>query len=236
MSRNNLVAHPPTPDRSAMLAEYQRLQFDSTQWRMSEANAQFGYVSPCSIRVYGMCSLCASYPRHLIVPVALDDVRLSESAKFRLLNRLPVAVWRCASNGAVLLRSAQPGSGLGLFGYRSDADETILQSAIDCVTPNKVRCIMIIQNLTTVHTIASKTSLSSMLRKSSLDGRTATENCKLSNGHAPGQPVNGTTTGAKSPRLLIMDARSWSAAWANRYKGGGYENTGGHAMGHMYCL
>ena len=42
MAKNNVVPYVVSAERSAMLAEYQRLQFDSTQWRISEANAQFG--------------------------------------------------------------------------------------------------------------------------------------------------------------------------------------------------
>jgi hypothetical protein len=59
------------------------------------------------------CSLCSSYPRHLIVPTSITDTQLKSSADFRLLKRMPVCVWR-HRNGAVLMRSAQPTTGPGL--------------------------------------------------------------------------------------------------------------------------
>jgi myotubularin-related protein 3/4 len=161
---------------STTVAEFHRLMFDRCGcWRVSDANGQF--------------ALCPSYPRHLIVPCAVLDPQLKDSAKFRLLQRLPVCVWRHRTHGSVLMRSAQPAVGLAFFGWRSEADERILQTAVACMT----------------HSCAK-----------------VNKPCADSNGveQSSTEQSNGTM-----PPLLILDARSYTSAWANKAKGGGFENT-----------
>jgi hypothetical protein len=35
-----------------------------------------------------------------------------------------------------------------------------------------------------------------------------------------------TTTTTTAQQMLVIDARSYTSAWANKYKGGGFESTG----------
>lgn len=75
-------------------AEFKHLGYDENKWRITEANDQF--------------KLCQTYPQYLVVPKAVSDKELERVHNGRFLSRFPVAVWRCKSFGAVLLRSAQP--------------------------------------------------------------------------------------------------------------------------------
>ena len=42
----------------------------------------------------GVCRMCSSYPKLLIVPRSVTDGELEEVAKFRVNGRIPVVVWR----------------------------------------------------------------------------------------------------------------------------------------------
>lgn len=83
-----------TQERNELSKEFQYLGYDSKKWRVTEANDQF--------------KLCRTYPQYLVVPSAVSDEELHRVHNGRFFSRFPVAVWRCKSSGAVLLRSAQP--------------------------------------------------------------------------------------------------------------------------------
>ena len=135
------------------------------------------------------------------MPTNITDEQLVEAANFRLNTRFPVCVYRCKSNGAVLMRSAQPSQGAivivrrishyhlaGVLGWRCEVDESILQTAGECMT-----------------------------------GAMPTESA------SPTEPDTVAVTNGVTPQrnVLIMDARSFPAAWTNRWaKGGGYEREG----------
>ncbi|KAG6977280.1 hypothetical protein JG688_00000515 [Phytophthora aleatoria] len=50
-------------------------------------------------------TLCETYPRHLIVPADISDIRLKAAAAFRSHQRLPVVSWIHRSNGATIVRN-----------------------------------------------------------------------------------------------------------------------------------
>nr|XP_033812309.1 myotubularin-related protein 3 isoform X6 [Geotrypetes seraphini]XP_033812310.1 myotubularin-related protein 3 isoform X6 [Geotrypetes seraphini] len=148
--------------------------------------------------------LCASYPQELIVPAWITDKELESVASFRSWKRIPAVVYRHQNNGAVIARCGQPE--VSWWGWRNADDEHLVQSvAKACATDSK-----------------SSTN-------------------KLANGNCPRDFSNGgdlsdvefdssisNASGAESlaiqpQKLLILDARSYTAAVANRAKGGGCE-------------
>ncbi|VDP10373.1 unnamed protein product [Soboliphyme baturini] len=152
---NDDAADDLDADREKIVAaEFHRLQFDSSLWRITAVNRDYGF--------------CPTFPRYWIVPLNVSDAEIQAAGRYRTLHRVPAVVWRHAENCTVLARSSQPET--GIFGWRSAADETLLQEI----------------------TIA--------VRKQSL------------------------STTNKKP-MLILDARSYTAAWANRAKGGGFESS-----------
>uniref|UniRef100_M4BKR6 Myotubularin phosphatase domain-containing protein n=1 Tax=Hyaloperonospora arabidopsidis (strain Emoy2) TaxID=559515 RepID=M4BKR6_HYAAE len=78
-------------------------------------------------------TLCSTYPRYLIVPAGIADVRLKAAAAFRSHRRLPVVSWIHRSNGATIVRSSQPL--VGLKSARSDEDELLV--CLLCCSSNK---------------------------------------------------------------------------------------------------
>ncbi|KDO17693.1 hypothetical protein SPRG_16905 [Saprolegnia parasitica CBS 223.65] len=69
--------------------------------------------------------LCDTYPRYLVVPVAMSDVKLQAAATFRSSRRLPAVCWQHPTNGAVICRSSQPL--VGLKSARSSDDEDLVR-------------------------------------------------------------------------------------------------------------
>ncbi|KAG3035881.1 Myotubularin-related protein 2 [Phytophthora cactorum] len=78
-------------------------------------------------------TLCETYPRHLIVPADISDIRLKAAAAFRSHQRLPVVSWIHRSNGATIVRSSQPL--VGLKSARSGEDELLVR--LLCCSSNK---------------------------------------------------------------------------------------------------
>ncbi|KAG3120639.1 Myotubularin-related protein 2 [Phytophthora idaei] len=78
-------------------------------------------------------TLCETYPRHLIVPADISDIRLKAAAAFRSHQRLPVVSWIHRSNGATIVRSSQPL--VGLKSSRSGEDELLVR--LLCCSSNK---------------------------------------------------------------------------------------------------
>ncbi|CAH0520007.1 unnamed protein product [Peronospora belbahrii] len=63
-------------------------------------------------------TLCDTYPRYLIVPSGISDIRLKAAAAFRSHQRLPVVCWIHRGNSATIVRSSQP-----LVGFKSSRNE-----------------------------------------------------------------------------------------------------------------
>ncbi|XP_070619205.1 phosphatidylinositol-3,5-bisphosphate 3-phosphatase MTMR3 isoform X2 [Erythrolamprus reginae] len=148
--------------------------------------------------------LCSSYPQELIVPVWITDKELESVANFRSWKRIPVVVYRHQTNGAVISRCGQPE--VSWWGWRNADDEHLVQSVAKAC--------------------ASDSKLSS--------GKLVNGNCsrEFSNGgdfsDAEFDSSISNASGAESlaiqpQKLLILDARSYTAAVANRAKGGGCE-------------
>ncbi|KAF0694765.1 Aste57867_14363 [Aphanomyces stellatus] len=70
--------------------------------------------------------LCDTYPRYLMVPADMSDVKLQVAAAFRSSQRLPVVSWQHAINHAVIARSSQPL--VGLKSARCAEDEQLVQA------------------------------------------------------------------------------------------------------------
>ncbi|CAI5746704.1 unnamed protein product [Peronospora destructor] len=78
-------------------------------------------------------TLCETYPRHLIVPADISDVRLKAAAAFRSHQRLPVISWMHPKTGATIVRSSQPL--VGFKSTRSGEDELLVY--LLCCSCNK---------------------------------------------------------------------------------------------------
>ncbi|CAG9537471.1 unnamed protein product [Cercopithifilaria johnstoni] len=106
--------HHETADSECLAQkEFLRLNYNPHSWRVSEANADY--------------SLCATYPKSVIVPKDITDDELRRACAARNNARFPAAVWCCAKNESVLLRSSQPCC--GIFNYRFPLDEKLLECA-----------------------------------------------------------------------------------------------------------
>ncbi|XP_018323498.1 myotubularin-related protein 4 isoform X3 [Agrilus planipennis] len=139
--------------------------------------------------------LCPSYPPQLLVPACITDDTLETVAKFRSSRRIPTVVWRHVDNGAIIARCSQPE--VGWLGWRSAEDEDLLKAISDACTFDRGPKTML------DNTSHSPTSLNS-------DDSTQT------------QPETGGSIQEKK-KVLIMDARSYTTAVANRARGGGCE-------------
>ncbi|NP_001088055.1 myotubularin related protein 3 homeolog S [Xenopus laevis] len=149
--------------------------------------------------------LCPSYPQELIIPAWITDKELESVANFRSLKRFPAVVYRHQSNGAVIARCGQPE--VSWWGWRNADDEHLVQSvAKACATDS------------------SRTSPGKMANggcpRNHVNGGVLTDvdfESSLSNIPPPESPS------VQPQKLLILDARSYAAAVANRAKGGGCE-------------
>lgn len=116
---------PPLPEHDGWLVysalkEYERLKFltnhqdleteGAITWRLFE-NTEF--------------RLSPTYPQFMVFPVAISERELTESARFRSHDRLPVAVWRHPRNKSVLVRSSRIKH--GIIGNQSAADRFLLR-------------------------------------------------------------------------------------------------------------
>ncbi|GMF44593.1 unnamed protein product [Phytophthora fragariaefolia] len=117
---------------SPTVAPSEEVQFDIRQ--------EYGRIGLLSLPDHLRCidqspkyTLCDTYPRHLIVPADISDVRLKAAAAFRSHQRLPVVSWIHRSNGATIVRSSQPL--VGLKSARSGEDELLVQ--LLCCSSNK---------------------------------------------------------------------------------------------------
>ncbi|XP_014642487.1 PREDICTED: myotubularin-related protein 3 isoform X3 [Ceratotherium simum simum] len=140
--------------------------------------------------------LCGSYPQELIVPAWITDKELESVASFRSWKRIPAVVYRHQSNGAVIARCGQPE--VSWWGWRNADDEHLVQSvAKACASDSR----------------SSGSKLST--RNSSRDFTNA--------GDLSDVDFGADSLAIQPQKLLILDARSYAAAVANRAKGGGCE-------------
>ncbi|XP_051540794.1 myotubularin-related protein 4-like isoform X2 [Myxocyprinus asiaticus] len=139
--------------------------------------------------------LCSSYPQKLLVPVWITDKELESVASFRSWKRIPVVVYRHQRNGAVIARCSQPE--ISWWGWRNTEDEYLVTSI--------AKACQLDPGPRTCRTRGEGPDSSDSDFDSSLTA-------------CPGS--DGSTAVQK---LLILDARSYTAAVANRAKGGGCE-------------
>ncbi|XP_066459882.1 myotubularin-related protein 3 isoform X4 [Eleutherodactylus coqui] len=147
--------------------------------------------------------LCFSYPQELIVPAWITDPELESVSSFRSWKRIPSVVYRHQSNGTVIARCGQPE--VSWWGWRNADDENLVQSIAKACTIDSSR------------SSPGKMANGSCSR-SHINGGVLTDidfDSSLSN--VP------PSSESQPHKLLILDARSYAAAVANRAKGGGCE-------------
>ncbi|XP_057677294.1 myotubularin-related protein 4 isoform X2 [Corythoichthys intestinalis] len=145
--------------------------------------------------------LCSSYPQKLLVPIWITDKELESVASFRSWKRIPVVVYRHQKNGAVIARCSQPE--ISWWGWRNTDDEYLVTSIAKACQMDmgaKVSCVGAACQQRGEAPDSSDSDFDSSLAGSSVcDDNTVPQ------------------------KLLILDARSYTAAVANRAKGGGCE-------------
>ncbi|XP_037322754.2 myotubularin-related protein 4 isoform X2 [Pungitius pungitius] len=145
--------------------------------------------------------LCSSYPQKLLVPIWITDKELESVASFRSWKRIPVVVYRHQKNGAVISRCSQPE--ISWWGWRNTDDEYLVTSiakACQMDTGGRGTCgALACRQRGEAHDSSDSDFDSSLTGGSGCDERTVPQ------------------------KLLILDARSYTAAVANRAKGGGCE-------------
>ncbi|WAR04039.1 MTMR3-like protein [Mya arenaria] len=143
-------------------------------------------------------SLCSSYPTEHIVPHGVKDDNLKAVAGFRALRRFPTVVWRNQRNGAVLVRAGQPE--MGIFGWRNTDDENLLNAIPAACTQNPGN--------------KNRASRSPSREDGSGSDISGSDDSSI---------AEGGEEESEPRKMLIIDCRSYSAAMANRAKGGGME-------------
>uniref|UniRef100_A0A7N4NWV0 phosphatidylinositol-3,5-bisphosphate 3-phosphatase n=1 Tax=Sarcophilus harrisii TaxID=9305 RepID=A0A7N4NWV0_SARHA len=151
--------------------------------------------------------LCGSYPQELIVPAWITDKELESVASFRSWKRIPAVVYRHQSNGAVIARCGQPE--VSWWGWRNADDEHLVQSVAKACASDSRSSSGKILNGNCTREFSNGGDLSDVEFDSSLSNASGAESLAI-------QPQ----------KLLILDARSYAAAVANRAKGGGCECPG----------
>ncbi|XP_077448577.1 phosphatidylinositol-3,5-bisphosphate 3-phosphatase MTMR4 isoform X2 [Stigmatopora argus] len=145
--------------------------------------------------------LCSSYPQKLLVPIWITDKELESVASFRSWKRIPVVVYRHQKNGAVIARCSQPE--ISWWGWRNTDDEYLVTSI-------------------------AKACQMDMAAKGSCGGNACQQRGEAHD--SSDSDFDSSLTGSSvcddntvPQKLLILDARSYTAAVANRAKGGGCE-------------
>ncbi|XP_045390390.1 myotubularin-related protein 3 isoform X3 [Lemur catta] len=148
--------------------------------------------------------LCGSYPQELIVPAWITDKELESVASFRSWKRIPAVVYRHQSNGAVIARCGQPE--VSWWGWRNADDEHLVQSVAKACASDSRSSGSKLSTRNSSRDFPNGGDLSDVEFDSSLSNTSGAESLAI-------QPQ----------KLLILDARSYAAAVANRAKGGGCE-------------
>uniref|UniRef100_A0A673YVH1 phosphatidylinositol-3,5-bisphosphate 3-phosphatase n=1 Tax=Salmo trutta TaxID=8032 RepID=A0A673YVH1_SALTR len=146
--------------------------------------------------------LCSSYPQKLLVPVWITDKELESVGSFRSSKRIPVVVYRHQRNGAVIARCSQPE--ISWWGWRNTEDEYLVTSIAKA-------CMMDPGARVTCGAAACSRPQGEGPDSSDSDFDSSLSGC------------SGPDANAAPQKLLILDARSYTAAVANRAKGGGCE-------------
>ncbi|XP_026124782.1 phosphatidylinositol-3,5-bisphosphate 3-phosphatase MTMR3 isoform X3 [Carassius auratus] len=147
--------------------------------------------------------LCSSYPQLLLVPAWITDKELENVAGFRSWKRIPAVVYRHQSTGAVIARCGQPE--VSWWGWRNADDEHLVQSIARACAVDSSSCKGV-SNGSFSHEYTNGADLSDVDFDSSMTNSSEVE-----------------TLAIQPRKLLILDARSYAAAVANRAKGGGCE-------------
>ncbi|KAF1388852.1 hypothetical protein PFLUV_G00067020 [Perca fluviatilis] len=143
--------------------------------------------------------LCPSYPQQLLVPAWITDKELENVAAFRSWKRFPAVVYRHQTTGAVIARCGQPE--VSWWGWRNADDEHLVQSiAKACAVDSSSRKHLSNGSYTNGNDLPDTDFESSMTNSAEVE-----------------------TLATQPHKLLILDARSYAAAVANRAKGGGCE-------------
>ncbi|XP_051540859.1 myotubularin-related protein 3 isoform X2 [Myxocyprinus asiaticus] len=170
------------------------------QWRFKSEMERMNFDIHSAWRISNINSnyrLCASYPEKIVVPAAITDQELEKVAAFRSWKRIPSVVYRHQSSGAVIGRCGQPE--VSWWGWRNADDEHLIQAiAKACITDP----------------VASKQHSNGSCVQHHVNGTDP----HVANGNVEAEP-----RATPPQKLLIMDARSYAAAVANRAKGGGCE-------------
>ncbi|XP_016054068.1 PREDICTED: myotubularin-related protein 3 isoform X4 [Miniopterus natalensis] len=148
--------------------------------------------------------LCGSYPQELIVPAWITDKELESVASFRSWKRIPAVIYRHQSNGAVIARCGQPE--VSWWGWRNADDEHLVQSVAKACASDSRSSGSKLSTRNSSRDLPTTGDLSDVEFDSSLSNASGAESLAI-------QPQ----------KLLILDARSYAAAVANRAKGGGCE-------------
>uniref|UniRef100_A0A673C9R6 phosphatidylinositol-3,5-bisphosphate 3-phosphatase n=1 Tax=Sphaeramia orbicularis TaxID=375764 RepID=A0A673C9R6_9TELE len=172
-----------------------------TSWFKNEVE-RMGFDTQNAWRISDINSkfrLCHSYPQQLLVPAWITDKELENVAAFRSWKRFPAVVYRHLSTGAVIARCGQPE--VSWWGWRNADDEHLVQSiAKACAVDGSSRKHLPNGNYTNGSELTDTDFESSMTNSSEVE-----------------------TLAIQPHKLLILDARSYAAAVANRAKGGGCE-------------
>ncbi|XP_059193735.1 myotubularin-related protein 3 isoform X2 [Centropristis striata] len=172
-----------------------------TSWFKNEVE-RMGFDTQNAWRISDINSkfrLCPSYPQQLLVPAWITDKELENVAAFRSWKRFPAVVYRHQTTGAVIARCGQPE--VSWWGWRNADDEHLVQSiAKACAVDSSSRKHLSNGNYTNGTDLPDTDFESSMTNSSEVE-----------------------TLATQPHKLLILDARSYAAAVANRAKGGGCE-------------
>uniref|UniRef100_UPI003AAC31BB myotubularin-related protein 3 isoform X1 n=1 Tax=Centroberyx gerrardi TaxID=166262 RepID=UPI003AAC31BB len=172
-----------------------------TSWFKNEVE-RMGFDTQNAWRISDINSkfrLCSSYPQQLLVPAWITDKELENVAAFRSWKRFPAVVYRHQITGAVIARCGQPE--VSWWGWRNADDEHLVQSiAKACAVDGSSRKHLANGNYTNGTDLPDTDFESSMTNSSEVE-----------------------TLAIQPHKLLILDARSYAAAVANRAKGGGCE-------------
>uniref|UniRef100_A0A671RYI9 phosphatidylinositol-3,5-bisphosphate 3-phosphatase n=1 Tax=Sinocyclocheilus anshuiensis TaxID=1608454 RepID=A0A671RYI9_9TELE len=147
--------------------------------------------------------LCSGYPQLLLVPAWITDKELENVAAFRSWKRIPAVVYRHQSTGAVIARCGQPE--VSWWGWRNADDEHLVQSIARACAVDSSSCKGV-SNGSFSREYTNGADLSDVDFDSSMTNSSEVE-----------------TLAIQPRKLLILDARSYAAAVANRAKGGGCE-------------